>query len=98
MTNETIALLEIFQTNLGSSRAKCDATGKVLWDRIEAVKLAQIDACLYATELEVAIMEVLNGERKAAKLPVEPMVRLAHYAATGTTANATLRSTGEQHG
>lgn len=88
MSNEALALLEIFQTNLGSSREKCDESGKLLWDRIEAVKIATIDAQLYAAELESAVMEVANNERKPGKLPMEPMVRLIHFARTSSVKNA----------
>jgi hypothetical protein len=89
--NDTMNLLDVFQSHLGSSRARCDEGGKELWDRIEAAKLAQIDACLYAAELEAAVMEVMNGERKAGKLPTEPMVRLIHFARTGSVKNASVR-------
>lgn len=92
MNNEALALLEIFQANLGSSRAKCDNGGKLLWDRIEAVKLSTIDAQLYAAELEVAVMEVANNERKPGKLPMEPMVRLIHFARTSSVKNAKVRA------
>lgn len=88
MSNEALELLELFQSGLGSTRAKCDDGGKKLWDRVEAVKLATLDAQLYAEQLDAAVMEVLNGERKAAKLPVEPMVRLIHFARTSSVKNA----------
>ena len=92
MKNETMALLEIFKSHLGSTRDKCDDNGKKLWDRIEDANLAQLDACLYAMELGTAVMEVMNNERKPSKLPVEPMVRLVAYARTGTCKNATLKT------
>lgn len=37
---EVKALLRMWQSNLGSSRASCDRAGKLLWDRIEAVLAA----------------------------------------------------------
>jgi hypothetical protein len=94
MKNETLALLDVFQSHLGNSREQCDDSGKLLWDRIEAVTLAHIDAQLYATELEAAVMEVANGERKPVKLPIEPMVRLIHFARTGSVRNAKVRAAG----
>jgi hypothetical protein len=94
MSNEVLTLLDVFQSGLGSNREKCDDNGKKLWDRIEAVKLAHIEAQLYAAELEHAVMEVVNGERKAAKLPIEPMVRLIQFARTGSVKNAKVARRG----
>lgn len=37
------------------------------------------DAQASAKELEKAIGEVMNGDRKASNLPVEPMVKLIEY-------------------
>lgn len=34
---EARALLEVFQTTLGSERRTCNEGGKILWDQIEAV-------------------------------------------------------------
>lgn len=35
---DALNLLEIWQTHLGSCRESCDDGGKLLWDRIEAVR------------------------------------------------------------
>lgn len=47
---------------------------------ISSGPVSQAEALAAADELEAAIMECLNGQRKAGKLPVEPMVRLAQFA------------------
>lgn len=91
MTNEALALLQIFQTKLGASRDQCNTNGKALWDRIEAVKVGTASANIFARELEVAAMEVANGERKPGKIPMEPITRLIHFARTSSTKDATLR-------
>jgi hypothetical protein len=88
--NDAMELLRIFETWLGSCRERCDQDGRVLWDRIQAAKNAQIDACLWSAELEDALMQVMNGERRANKIPMEPMVRLIAYARTGSTKNASI--------
>lgn len=93
MSNEVLDLLDILQSQLGNSREQCDEYGALLWDRIEAVKLSHIDAQLCAAQLEAAVMEVANGQRKPGKLPTEPMVRLIHFARTGSVRNATAKAT-----
>lgn len=48
--------------------------------KVETGRLTTQDALKFANELETAISEVMNGQRKAGKLPVEPMCRLIQFA------------------
>jgi hypothetical protein len=47
-------------------------------------------AVVYADELEAVLMEIVNGKRKADKIPMEPMVRLIAFARTGSVRNASI--------
>ena len=44
----------------------------------------------YADELERALAEIVAGKRKAKEIPLDPIVRLIHYARTGTIRNAVV--------
>lgn len=44
----------------------------------------------HADALEKALAQVIAGKRKSRDMPVEPIVRLIHFARTGTIRNASL--------
>jgi hypothetical protein len=90
--SETLDLLDVLQSHLGSTRAKCDESGKSLWDRIEAIKDQQTMAIGYAASLETVLMEIMNGNRRADRIPMEPMVRLIGFVRTGYIRNAKIES------
>jgi hypothetical protein len=52
----------------------------------------KLDALMWAAELERAVFEVMEGKRKAAKLPIEPIVRLIAFARTGSCKDATIKN------
>lgn len=59
--NEAVELLRIWQTWLGSDRDSCDATGKKLWDRIEAVIKAEPGA-MTSEELQLFVKTIDDFE------------------------------------
>jgi hypothetical protein len=59
---------------------------------VSAKHTPDAEALKWAAELEAAMFEVMTGKRKAAKLPIEPMVRLISYVRNGTCANASIKN------
>jgi hypothetical protein len=62
--------------------------------KVETGPVTTADALKFADELEAAMGEVMNGQRKAGKLPVEPMCRLIQFARNGVAVQEAWEAAG----